>query len=69
MREENYLNLSAEFTRLISFLIFFVASAQKIHTEIIPKTIRCIDDSFTDEGVCIISGRKSKQLVYFAKAY
>mgnify|MGYP001157060366 FL=1 len=43
-------------------------SEQKIKKET-KATIRCIDDSFTDEGICIISGRKSKQLVYFAKAY
>ena len=43
-------------------------SEQKIKKET-KATIRCIDDSFTDEGTCIISGRKSKQLVYFAKAY
>ena len=41
---------------------------QKIKKET-KATIRCIDDSFVDEGMCIISGRKSKQLVYFAKAY
>ena len=41
---------------------------QKIKKET-QATIRCIDDSFVDEGMCIISGRKSKQLVYFAKAY
>ena len=43
-------------------------SEQKIKKET-KATIRCIDDSFTEEGICIISGRKSKQLVYFAKAY
>ena len=41
---------------------------QKIKKET-KATIRCIDDTFSDEGICIISGKKSKQLVYFAKAY
>ncbi len=43
-------------------------SEQKIKKET-KATIRCIDESFSDEGICIISGKKSKQLVYFAKAY
>ena len=43
-------------------------SEQKIKKET-KATIRCIDDSFSEEGICIISGKKSKQLVYFAKAY
>ena len=41
---------------------------QKIKKET-KATIRCIDDTFSDEGICIISGKKSKQLVYFVKAY
>ena len=41
---------------------------QKIKKET-KATIRCIDDTFSDQGICIISGKKSKQLVYFAKAY
>ena len=45
-----------------------VETEQKIKKET-KATIRCIDESFSDEGTCIISGKKSNQLVYFAKAY